>query len=123
MVDSRMNDDGSRRFCQGIRKTCLEGFSYRELFHRDEVVKRFLFKKLDLTAEEMLRWKVVSERLPRLDAAQQAAIGSLQNRVKNCKRLEDRGDKKDRVGSSSSSGGGSGLEGPERKRDRKKLEV
>lgn len=36
---------------------------------------------LELTAGNVLRWKVVSKKVPRYDVAQQAAIARLQSRA------------------------------------------
>lgn len=81
----------------------------------DEVVACFVLKALELTARKMLRWKVVSERVTRYDAAQDAATARLQSTVEYYRKVLDEGDKKDKAGSSGSSGKGGSPAKPRRK--------
>lgn len=68
-----------------------------------------MLKELKRSAGKMLRWKGVSKKVTRYDAAQQATISRLQSRGKYSKELGDRDGKKKKSGSSDRSGGGAAL--------------
>lgn len=63
-----------------------------------------MLKNLELRAEEMLRWRVVSKKTTLNDAAQQAAAAKLQRKVECCKGLENGVEKSNRAGSSGHTG-------------------
>lgn len=68
-----------------------------------------LLKKLNLIDAEMLGWKVVSPKATRYDAAQLAAVGTLQSIVKYCKGLPETFVRRENAESSSSSSGGDSM--------------
>lgn len=65
----------------------------------------------------------MSKKMTWYDAALQAATARFLGRVKYYKRLLDRGDRRNRAGSSGSSRGGWSSDGPERKCKRMEKEV
>lgn len=69
-------------------------------FCGDEAVSCSLSKELELTTCDMRRGIAVSEKVTPLDAAQQAAAGSLYKRVEYSEELWDRGNKRGTAGSS-----------------------
>lgn len=72
-------------------------------------------KKLKLTARKILKCKVVSEKVTRYEAAQQAATARSQSRVQYYKGLRYRGHKRNKANSSGSRGERGGLGEPEMK--------
>lgn len=79
--------------------------------------------EIKLIAEEILRRKAMREVLTRFDAAQQAAITTLQRSVKYFEGLVDRGNERDRTGNSSNGGEWDSPTRLERYYERKKNEV
>lgn len=62
-----MENVGARRFRQSTRKTDLDRFYYRKVFHGDEAGEYLLLEELGLTVGRMLRRKAVRDRVTRFD--------------------------------------------------------
>lgn len=78
-------------------------------------MKCLVFKKLELTARKMLRWKVVRNRETPFDKEQQAVIARLQSTVKYYKRQKNRSVKKNRAGSTGNGGEKGSVKRPKNK--------
>lgn len=104
-VASEEKGVGAQSFRQETRKIGLEGSYYRKVFRGDGVLEYSVLSGPQLTAEERLRWEAVSREVTPHEAAQQPAIARPQSRVEYFKRLRRNNDKRDKGGSSDSSGG------------------
>lgn len=81
MMASEVKDTGDRTFCQEKKKTYLDRFHYGRVLRGDEAVECSVLEELTLTAGDMLKQKVVSDRPRRFDKKQQSQSARLRSRV------------------------------------------
>lgn len=67
-----MEDVDAWTFSQGTRMTSLRRSHYKIVVREDELLEYSVLKKLQCTARQMLKPKVVGKRVERFDAAQRA---------------------------------------------------
>lgn len=120
MVGSGTEGVSFHRLFLGTRKTDLEGVHYKTVFRGDELVKCFGLKELELTAVDMLGWKVGRQQVTRYDVTQQGAAASAQRKVKCNEVLSDKGHGRDDASSSDNRSGSGSSRAVERKCERKK---
>lgn len=72
MARSVMEDARARRFGRDTRRTGMEVRYYKRVFCEDEVVECSALETLELTAREVLRQKVVRDRVTLFEAKKQA---------------------------------------------------
>lgn len=65
MIASEMEDVRAETFWHGKSKSSLDGISYKLLLRGKKIVKCYVFRKLQPTAEEFLRLKVLRDRVRR----------------------------------------------------------
>lgn len=120
VVTSKMDDGGAQRLFQNTRNTGRQGIYYRTVIRGNEVEELSLLKELEWAAGQMLRSKMVRDRVSQSGLAQQAGIARVQSKVRYHDEQGSADDRRDRAGSTVDGGEESSLRGPERKCIRKK---
>lgn len=123
MVAGGRKDIGAQRSGWNTKRTDVKGLYYKIVVHGRGMVECVLLNELGLTSGHMLRWKAMSERVTRSEAAHQAVVASLQRRVEHNEGLWRRNDERYGAGSSGSAGKGDSFRALEKKCRRKEYGV